>query len=413
MIYQKKIIRQTAKRVNEMVQRSIELYPTYKLYITALGNQLFLSVSITKRDVDPEKTTEEIYSRIANVLAASSSKIIHERCFAKVELHRQIQKARECALDKHQIQVNTPVTFVEGESCFENNIAGFQIRALKPASETNIRTIIDEGIPKGRAWNINGSIFYVLQSIDGGNTNGAERSNRKVQSEAMFRQAERLLRAQGSTYQDVVRTWIYISDILDWYDDFNVVRNHCYSEYGFIGSAASKMPAEQIYLPASTGIEGKNLFGHPTTMDLFAVHRSPTSSIKVRPIYSTKQRSPFRYGSAFSRAVVIEDDESKLIFVSGTASIDEHGKSVFINDPAAQIRQTLSVVSELVASEGATLQDICEATVFIKRKEDFLIYQGTIEQMGFSNSPSICVLADVCRDELLFELDAAFILEKD
>jgi enamine deaminase RidA (YjgF/YER057c/UK114 family) len=75
---------------------------------------------------------------------------------------------------------------------------------------------------------------------------------------------------------------------------------------------------------------------------------------------------------------VVEGSGNKLILVSGTASIDEQGKSVFIGDPAAQIRQTLSVVSELVASEGATLQDLCEATVFIKRKEDFLIYQEII-----------------------------------
>ncbi len=109
---------------------------------------------------------------------------------------------------------------------------------------------------------------------------------------------------------------------------------------------------------------------------------------------------------------MVEGSGYKLILVSGTASIDEQGKSVFIGDPAAQIRQTLSVVSELVASEGATLQDLCEATVFIKRKEDFPFYQEIIEQMGISNLPSVCVLADVCRDELLFELDAAFILEK-
>jgi enamine deaminase RidA (YjgF/YER057c/UK114 family) len=110
---------------------------------------------------------------------------------------------------------------------------------------------------------------------------------------------------------------------------------------------------------------------------------------------------------------VVEGPDNKLILVSGTASIDEQGKSMFIGDPEAQIRYTLNVVSELVASEGATLQDLCEATVFIKRKEDFLIYQQIIEQMGISNSPSVCVLADVCRDELLFELDAVFILEKD
>ncbi len=394
-----------------MIQRSFELYPTYKLYITSLHNQLFLSVSITERDADPEKTTEEIYSKIADILTASSSQIIHERCFTKVELHQQIQKARMRALGKHQIQVNTPVTFVEGESCFENSIAGFQMRALKPASGTTIRTIIDDGIPKGRAWNINGSTFYVLQSIDGGTANGAEQSNRKVQSEAMFHQAERLLRAQGSTYQDVVRTWIYISDILDWYDDFNVVRNHCYSEYGFI-EKDRQVQAEQIYLPASTGIEGRNASGRAAVMDVLAIHSSPESTTKVRPIYGPKQKSPFRYGSAFSRAIVIEDVQSKLILVSGTASIDENGISVFIGDPAAQMKQTLKVVSALIAPEGASLQDLCEATVFLKRGQDFSIYQKIAKESGISNSPTVNVIADVCREELLSEIDAAFIIEK-
>jgi enamine deaminase RidA (YjgF/YER057c/UK114 family) len=394
-----------------MIQRSIELHPAYKLYLTSLSNQLFLSASITERDADPEKITEELYTRIADVLTASSSQIIHERCFAKVELHRIIQKARASVLGKHQIQINTPVTFVEGESCFENSIAGFQIRALKPAPETNFRTIMDDGIPKGRAWNINGSTFYLLQSIDGGNTNGVGHADRITQSEAMFRQAERLLRAQGSTYQDVVRTWIYISDILDWYDDFNVVRNHCYSEYGFIGKRDPLMPAEQIYLPASTGIEGKNPSGRAAVMDVFAIHNSPTSTTKVRPLYGTKQKSPFRYGSAFSRAIVIEDNQSKLILVSGTASIDEEGKSVFLNDFAAQIKQTLKVVSALIAPEGAALQDLCEATVFLKRRQDFPTYQKIAEEIGISEVPSVNVVADVCRDELLFEIDAAFLIE--
>ena len=394
-----------------MIQRSIELHPTYKLYSTSLYNQLFLSVSITERDADPEKTTEEIYSRIAEILAASSSQIIHERCFAKVELHQQIQRARACTLGKHQIQVNTPVTFVEGESCFESTIAGFQIRALTPALGTDIRTIIDDGIPKGRVWNINGSTFYMLQSIDGGATNGVGHSNKKVQSEAMFRQAERLLRAQGSTYQDVVRTWIYISDILDWYDDFNVVRNHCYSEYGFIGNDR-QVQAEQIYLPASTGIEGRNASGRAAVMDVLAIHSSPKSTTKVRPIYGPKQKSPFRYGSAFSRAIVIEEAQSKLILVSGTASIDENGISVFIGDPAAQMKQTLKVVSALIAPEGASLQDLCEATVFLKREQDFSIYQNIAKESGISNSPTVNVIADVCREELLFEIDAAFIIEK-
>jgi len=394
-----------------MIQRSIESHATYNLYSTSLQNQMFLGVSVTERDADPEKITEEIYTRIAELLTASSSQIIHERCFAKGELQQQIQKARARVFEKHQIQIQTPVTFVEGEACCENAIAGFQFRALHPDSGTTIRTIIDEGVPKGRSWNIDGSTFYILQSMDGGNANGIGHSNKKVQSEAMFRQTERILRAQGSTYQDVVRTWIYISDILEWYNEFNVVRNHCYSEYGFIGNTEQEQ-AEQIYLPASTGIEGRNPSGRAAVMDVLAIHQSPGSSTRVRPLYGIKQKSPFRYGSAFSRAMVIEDRQSKLILVSGTASIDEAGNSVFLGDLPAQIQQTLKVISTLIAPEGATLQDLCEATVFLKRPQDFSTYLKIAAESGLSNAPSVNVVADVCREELLFEIDAAFIVEK-
>lgn len=396
-----------------MIERTIESYPTHKIFITSLPNHQFISVSVTDREANPEKSAEQIYSRIGEVLAASSSQLVHERCFGDISLQSQILSGRNRALGKNKIEVNTPVTFVEGESCLANKFAGVQIRALKPAADSRVWTIMDQGIPKGRAWNLDGSTFFMLHSIDGGSTEKTDKANRKTRSAAMFKQAERLLRAAGATYQDVVRTWIYISEILDWYSDFNLVRNECYSEYGFLGNSKSTSQPEQIYLPASTGIEGKNPSGQPATMDVLAIHRSPESTIKIRSVHGTKQRSPFRYGSAFSRAMVIEEADNKLILVSGTASIDDQGKSVFIGDPAAQVRQTLNVVSTLISSEGATLADLCEATVFLKRVQDFPVYQQIAAELGIANAPSVNVVADVCRDELLFELDAAFILEKN
>ena len=284
---------------------------------------------------------------------------------------------------------------------------------MKSTPEARIRTIIDQGISKGRAWNIDGSTFFILHDIDGGQAVADVPMDRKMQSKRMFRQAEQILRTEGAAYQDVVRTWIYLSDILDWYDDFNVVRNNFYSENGILRNTDSEGQAEQIYLPASTGIKGKNPSGLPATMDVFAVHRSPGSSIHIRPIYGSKQRSPYRYGSAFSRAVVVEEPSRKMIMVSGTASIDEYGNSVFLDDPEAQIRNTMNVVSSLIAKEGATLQDICEATLFFKRSEDISFYQKVAEQIGIANLPSVSVVADVCRPELLFEIDAAFIIEKN
>jgi enamine deaminase RidA (YjgF/YER057c/UK114 family) len=393
-----------------MIQRSIEVHSAYTIYVTAIHNQTFLSISITQSEAGPKKITEEIYKRVAELLTASSSQIVHERCFADTEQYQTIVKARQVGLGKQQNQNDIPITFVDGKACSKNAIAGFQIRALQTNSTTAIRTIFDEGIPKGRAWESNGSTFYILQSIDG--DTDSTTLNRNSQTDAMFRQTERILRNEGASYQDVVRTWIYISDILEWYDNFNKVRNLFYSEIGFLNNGTAQNHAEQIFLPASTGIEGKNPSKTPATMDIFAVHHFSANTTKVRPLYGSKQRSPYRYGSAFSRAVVIEEVDSTMILVSGTASIDEEGRSVFIGDTAAQIQETLNVISELIAPEGATLQDLCEATVFLKRQEDFIVYQNILKKMGLSNIPSVNVVADVCRDELLFEIDAAFILEK-
>jgi enamine deaminase RidA (YjgF/YER057c/UK114 family) len=395
-----------------MIQRFIETHDAFTVYVTSLEQQTFVSISITSNDADAEETTVRIYARVAELLSESSSQIVHERCFASVGLHQTILSARARAMAGREFSSNTPVTFMEGLACSGNALAGFQIRAIRQHSDTCIRPIYDQGVHKGCAWDIDGSTFYLLQSVDGGITHGASGSTRAVQTDAMFRQAERILRSQGASYQDVVRTWIYISNILEWYDEFNTVRNLCYGDYGFFDNGTQHAHAEQLFLPASTGIEGKNPAGSHATMDVYAVHHGAASKTKVRPIYGTKQRSPFRYGSAFSRGVVIEGTESTLILVSGTASIDEEGKSIFIGNPAAQIRETLKVVSALIAPEGATLSSLCEATVFLKHQHDYAAYQKVIAELGFPELPAVNVVADVCRDELLFEIDAAFILPR-
>jgi enamine deaminase RidA (YjgF/YER057c/UK114 family) len=392
-----------------MINRMIETYPAYKIFITTVQNQLFLTASITEYDTDPSQTVENIYTRIAQLLSASSYQIVHERCFGDIDFQAQMIERRNRAFHKHAVEINTPLSYIEGNSCSGTNFAGVQMRAIRSTPEVQIRTILDQGIPKGRSWTLNGATFFMFQSVDGGNATNC--ANKASQPEAMFHQAERLLRIEGASYQDVVRTWIYLSNILDWYNDFNTIRNRCYADFGFFGN--TNVQAEQIFLPASTGIEGKNPSGLPATMDVFAIRRAAHSPTSVRSICGTKQRSPFRYGSAFSRAMVVEDSTSKLILVSGTASIDEQGKSVYEGDPAAQVRQSLNVVSALAESEGAELRDLCEATVFIKHKEDFPVYQKVIEQLGIPNIPSVNVVADVCRNELLFELDADFILEKE
>jgi enamine deaminase RidA (YjgF/YER057c/UK114 family) len=302
------------------------------------------------------------------------------------------------------------VTYIEGESCFGNPFAGIQIRAFRPSRpEEMIKVVSESNLPFGRMWNRDGSIFLQLQKLSGENEPGGK--NRRKQAETMFRKAEALLKSAGASYRDVIRTWIYVEDILSWYDEFNSARNTCYTDFGLLEREDIGC-AEEIFLPASTGIGGRNTEGISTIMDLLAVAKGENTGIQVQPLYGSRQRSPYRYGSAFSRAMSLLEPEEKWIFVSGTASLDEKGNTVHVGDISSQVKHTIAVVNSLIHPEGASFSDLCEATVFLKRKSDFILYQQTAEKLGLSDIPAVYLIADVCWKELLFELDAAFVTER-
>jgi enamine deaminase RidA (YjgF/YER057c/UK114 family) len=397
---------------NGMVKRTVELHPSFKLFTTTVnGRQLYCTATFTDPSGDPALSAARLYGRVSEILSESSMQIVHERLFGDLAARETVMKARTHA----ETDADWPVTYIQGLSCSGAPFTGVQIRAVRPLAEGDrVWTAYDGGRPVGRAWNRNGASFIIMQDCHGlnGGSAGAP-PDRMSQTDRMFRRAERILKDEGFSYPDVVRTWIYIADILDWYGDFNKARNVCYTDFGFLGGPRKGgNSAEKLYLPASTGIEGRNPAGAAATMDVFAVRRAEDSPVRIRHITGTQQKSPFRYGSAFSRAVVVDEEEGKLILVSGTASIDEAGQSTHLGDVRAQIEQTLEVISSLIAPEGATLADLCEATVFLKRKDYLPVWLSIAENRGLTSVPSVNVVADVCREELLFELDAAFVVGK-
>jgi enamine deaminase RidA (YjgF/YER057c/UK114 family) len=62
---------------------------------------------------------------------------------------------------------------------------------------------------------------------------------------------------------------------------------------------------------------------------------------------------------------------------------------------------------------GATLGDIEQATSFIKDPADLPTYERTMEGAGLAELPALATVADVCRDELLFEIDATAVVPLD
>jgi enamine deaminase RidA (YjgF/YER057c/UK114 family) len=353
---------------------------------------------------DATLIAQAAYGEIARVLQNQGLTIVHERLFGSLAVKDAVLVARAAALRARGLSPDGPVTYIQGRAPWGEGLAGVIIQAVAGGEAWTIR---DQGKPVGRAWRQGEATFYLLQDIHGLDTNGHDNNARPHQVQRLIHQAARLLETQGASYRDVVRTWFYLQDILAWYPEFNLARSAMYRELGLMPINGGVKP----WLPASTGIQGKASGEVACALDLLAVSGPPESRFLVKQLRSPAQPEALSYGSAFSRGALIRQSDFAMIQVSGTAAIDEQGRSLYPGDVRGQIDCTFDKISALIGQEGASLQDIAAACVFVKRPEDALVYQERARALGLDNLPAVVMVADICRPELLFKIDAEVVIE--
>lgn len=132
---------------------------------------------------------------------------------------------------------------------------------------------------------------------------------------------------------------------------------------------------------------------------------------RAEPIITTPRQGPaFSYGSAFSRGMSLTLEDRKTVFISGTASIDSEGNTLYPGNTEMQCLETLVNIAALLEREGGRLHDIAMATLFCKSREVFTAYRNVMRWLQIPEIPTVYVQADVCRPDLLVEMEAvAFI----
>jgi enamine deaminase RidA (YjgF/YER057c/UK114 family) len=221
----------------------------------------------------------------------------------------------------------------------------------------------------------------------------------EAQAALMFERGEKVLASAGLTWHNVVCTRIYMKRLLEWYKEFNGVRNLFYRKLGLIGDG-------RYDVPSSTGIQGKMSDDCECVMDIFAASKSPGKPA-FRKLHNPLQSEATDYGSSFARGARVDFGDAAYVVISGTASIDGKGKSVFVGDPAAQSRQTMDSFESVLKAGGGGISDLVQGTCFCKDAS----YAGAMEQemlrRGWPEFPWPMVVADVCRHDLLVEIDGA------
>jgi enamine deaminase RidA (YjgF/YER057c/UK114 family) len=217
------------------------------------------------------------------------------------------------------------------------------------------------------------------------------------QAIVVFNQMQCALNSIGLDFSNTLRTWLFVNDILSWYEQLNKARDNFYARHGIFNKL----------VPASTGIGLANPAGCALTTELFAV-RPKNGTIRIEKVTSPMQCEALDYKSSFSRATKLTSPGHSRMYISGTASIAQNGDTLFLDDTANQIEMTLKVADALIKNGGMAWLNTVLAMVYFKNNKDFSLFDECCKRFSI-DIPHVKIQADICRHDLLFEIEMTLI----
>ena len=102
----------------------------------------------------------------------------------------------------------------------------------------------------------------------------------------------------------------------------------------------------------------------------------------------------------------ISSPAGRQLLISGTASIAPGGKTLWQDDVRKQVELTMAVVEAILRSRGFTWADLTRATAYFKHRDDAGVFADWCREQGLNSLPVVAAQCAVCREDLLFELEA-------
>lgn len=246
-------------------------------------------------------------------------------------------------------------------------------------------------------------------------------------SEKAFKKANRILKEEGLTIQHIIRQWNYVENIAriedlpdaqQNYQIFNDVRTDHYNNGSF-----------RYGYPAATGIGM-----HTGGVIIGFIALSDSERISVKPIQNPRQMDAHQYSKnvlmgrstgtsekkgtpKFERGKMVSLGDSHHIYVSGTASIVGE-KTMYPGDVVLQTDTTIKNIIHLFSKENQEKLGLefdpsrilfSHLRVYVKHKEDIPVVKKICESRLNCKS-SLYLESDICREELLVEIEGIFTL---
>ncbi|MCX6344094.1 MAG: Rid family hydrolase [Armatimonadetes bacterium] len=356
--------------------RTVETAGIVEIYITA--------VPTPKASIKDQ--AHEVFCAVKDTLLSTGAKLLQERIFASKDAMAEISSIRSETYG--DLDDGAPCAWLLAPETPSGEVAGVQVHAIKccePICQLSLK-----GAAVGRALKV-GDIQHVTVS----GLTPSDSSSLESCAQSLLDDAEAILKSAGVEFSAITRTWFWLGDISAWYNEFNIVRNKFFSQRGMIRSKADDD------MPASTGIGVFPMGGAPCALDFVSV-TGPTR-LSRNLASAGHQDSALKYGSAFSRATQAKTPAGETVYVSGTAAIDMKGDTVCIGDAEAQIRDTIKNVRGVLSDTNCADSDVVHALAYCKTPEIEQVWQSIRDEMPW---PFVTIIADICRENLLFEVEA-------
>jgi enamine deaminase RidA (YjgF/YER057c/UK114 family) len=364
-----------------------------------------------------DESLNEIKSYFEN---SADYQIIHQLFFVKSESNREYVRQKEEIFNSlKNIYVDIPSTSVIAQLPDNGFLITVELMVLVNRTE-NLEISYRE----------NNEIYYTVintedyrQIFAGGITIYEPDRDYSFQANEAYRLMSEILDREKMSFSDVVRQWNYIEDILG----IKALTDKKYQNYQVLNDVRAQYYAREKFkngYPASTGI-GMNAGG----IILEFISIKPENGVNIVPLKNPGQIDAYNYsqgvliGSSlirqdmksspkFERAKYISINEKKTIYVSGTASIRDE-KTIGENDVKKQTWVTIENIDNLISdinlknagiSNNFDKMSFSFIRVYVKNKSEIKVVKEICDSY-YKNVPINYLVADICRDNLLVEIE--------
>jgi chorismate lyase/3-hydroxybenzoate synthase len=224
-------------------------------------------------------------------------------------------------------------------------------------------------------------------------------------TEAAYREIFEVLATTEHRYP--IRIWNYLPDINreadgdERYRHFNSAR-----QSAFLNSGRTTVGS----VPAASALGSPA--GSPISIYFLAAKHPPV--MIENPRQTSAYYYPPKFGihrPVFSRACVLSESAGTTLFVSGTASIVGH-ETIHQGDVVAQTRETLANIRALLEEANRVVGgaryalDGLKLKVYVRQPTDLRAIEAVLTAALPASTSIVYLQADVCREDLLVEIEA-------